>query len=188
MIKLLLLEAYMIDIKCQTKHGITLDELTPFQGDLKKRTDKDVALLAKSIADEGLLMPFAVWKHEGVNSLLDGHGRYAALKKMSIEDGSILEQALPVIYIEAESEEQAKKSLLQITSSYGRITRSGAVNFCKSLPEYHAPAINRFVYKRNAVKKFDKPRTEQQIRISVPLDKAEAVLELFKTVSYIRVL
>jgi hypothetical protein len=97
----------MISIKCQTKYGITLNELTPFQGDLKKRTSNDVALLAKSIEDEGLLMPFAVWKHDSVNSLLDGHGRYAALMEMSLKDNSILEQALPVIYIEAESEEQA---------------------------------------------------------------------------------
>jgi len=178
----------MINIKCQTKHGITLNELTPFQGDLKKRTSKDVSLLAKSIEDEGLLMPFAVWKHDGVNSLLDGHGRYAALMEMSLKDNSILEQALPVIYIDADSEEQAKKALLQITSAYGHITKKGAVNFCKTLPNYKAPSINRFVYKQTRAKKFDAPKTEQRITIAVPIDKADAVLELFKTVNYIRIL
>ena len=113
----------MIKVMCQTPEVIRLQELTPFQGDLKRRTSKDIKSLASSILSEGLLMPFAVWKHDGVNSLLDGHGRYSALIELALEDNSISEQAFPVVYIEAETEEQAKKSLLQITSSYGKITR-----------------------------------------------------------------
>ena len=95
----------MIKVMCQTPEVIRLQELTPFQGDLKRRTSKDIKSLASSILSEGLLMPFAVWKHDGVNSLLDGHGRYSALIELALEDNSISEQAFPVVYIEAETEE-----------------------------------------------------------------------------------
>lgn len=173
---------------CQTQEVIRLGELTPFQGDLKRRTSKDVTALANSIKDEGLLMPFAVWQHDGVNKLLDGHGRYAALTELALQDNEIATQDFPVVYIEADTEEQAKKSLLQITSSYGKITREGAVKFCATIPDYKAPAINKFVHKKLVKNKLKEQNSEQVIRIAVPSDKAQAVLDLFKTVSYIRVL
>ena len=178
----------MIKIMCQTPEVIRLGKLTPFQGDLKRRTSKDVMSLANSIKDEGLLMPFAVWRHEGVNSLLDGHGRYQALTELALQDNEIATQDCPVIYIEAETEEQAKKSLLQITSSYGKITKEGAIKFCSSIPSYKAPAINKLVHKKPVAHKMPEQKSEQIIRIAVPNDKAQAVLDLFKSVSYIRVL
>ena len=178
----------MIKIMCQTPEVIRLGKLTPFQGDLKRRTSKDVMSLANSIKDEGLLMPFAVWRHEGVNSLLDGHGRYQALTELALQDNEIATQDFPVIYIEAETEEQAKKSLLQITSSSGNITKEGAIKFWSSIPSYKAPAINKFVHKKPVAHKMPEQKSEQIIRIAVPNDKAQAVLDLFKSVSYIRVL
>ena len=178
----------MIKVMCQTPEVIRLGKLTPFQGDLKKRTSKDVHALAESILNEGLLMPFAVWHHDDVDHLLDGHGRLAALTELALQDNSIGEQDFPVIYIEAENEEQAKKSLLQITSAYGKITRQGAVGFCQSIPSYHAPAINKFVYRKPVSRVTSERNNETVIRIAVPNDKAQAVLELFKTVSYIKVL
>lgn len=178
----------MIKVMCQTPEVIRLGELTPFQGDLKRRTSKDIMSLADSIKAEGLLMPFAVWKHEGINSLLDGHGRYQALTELALQDNEIATQSFPVIYIEAETEEQAKKSLLQITSSYGKVTREGAIKFCSSIPSYKAPAINKFVHKKSVTNKMPEQKNEQIIRIAVPNDKAQAVLDLFKSVSYIRVI
>lgn len=178
----------MIKVMCQTPEVIRLQELTLFQGDLKRRTSKDIKSLASSILSEGLLMPFAVWKHDGVNSLLDGHGRYSALIELALEDNSISEQAFPVIYVKAETEEQAKKSLLQITSSYGKITRDGVMKFCATIPSYTAPAISKFVHKPLAERKIKPVKNEQVIRISVPSDKAQAVLDLFKQVDYIKVL
>lgn len=178
----------MIKVMCQTPEVIRLGELTPFQGDLKRRTSKDISALASSIKDEGLLMPFAVWRHEGVNSLLDGHGRYSALTELALQDNEIATQELPVIYIEADTEEQAKKSLLQITSSYGKITKEGAIKFCASIPSYKAPAINKFVHRKPVERKMSEQKNEQIIRIAVPNDKAQAVLDLFKSVDYIRVL
>lgn len=178
----------MVDVKCHTKEGVTLGELVPFQGDLKRRSSKDIASLGESIKAEGLLMPFAVWKNGGAKNLLDGHGRLAALTEMSMEDADIAKQAFPVIYIEAETEEQAKKSLLQITSSYGRVDKAGAAKFCASIPQYKAPIVNKFVKRNWQERKLPEMKNEEVIRIAVPHDKAAAVRELFKSVDYIRML
>jgi len=178
----------MLKIMCHTSDVITLGKLTPFQGDLKKRTGKDIKTLADSIRDEGLLMPFVVWRKDDVNFLLDGHGRLAALTELALQDEDIVTQALPVLYIDTDTEEQAKKMLLQITSSYGKISREGALKFCASIPSYHAPAINKFVHKRPSRHKAAQKPDSTLLRIRVAGDKVQAVLELFKSVDYIEVL
>lgn len=178
----------MVDVKCHTKEGVTIGELIPFQGDLKRRSSKDITALSDSIKAEGLLMPFAVWRNGNVKNLLDGHGRLIALTEMAMEDAEIATQPFPVIYIEAETEEQAKKSLLQITSSYGKVDREGATKFCASIPEYKAPIVNKFVKRNWQERKLPEKNNEEIIRIAVPSDKAQAVRELFKSVEYIRVL
>lgn len=178
----------MVKVMCQTPEVIRLGQLTPFQGDLKHRTSRDVNNLAKSIKEEGLLMPFVVWRHDEVNSLLDGHGRLAALTELALQDNDIATQDFPVIYVDVDTEEQARKTLLQITSSYGKITREGAVSFCAKIPEYHAPAINKFVHRKHIERKLSENKNEQIIRIAVTSDKVQAVLDLFKKIDYIRVL
>lgn len=179
----------MINIMCSAPSVLKLSELVPFQGDLKKRTDKDINGLKQSITTEGLLMPFAVWTtSDGVNMLLDGHGRLAALTELALEDNEIAEQKFPCIKVTAKSEEDARKALLQITSSYGKITKEGAVKFCAKIPEYRAPAINKFVHKPIQKMKTEKPKTESIIKIAVPTEKENEVKELLKQVSYIKVL
>lgn len=181
----------MIQVKCSgTEHTITLGKLVSFQGDLKKRTDKDIDALAKSLVDEGMLMPFAVWRDDvsGSYSLLDGHGRLSALINLSADDIDIATQQFPVLFIDAVSEDEAKKYLLQITSSYGKITKEGAKKFCQSIPEYHAPAINKFIHKSVSQKRFDKPKSSALIRIRVPVDKEAEVKKILKQVEYIEVL
>lgn len=179
----------MIAVMCHTTNSLKLDELVAFQGDLKKRTNKDVTALAVSIQREGLIMPFAVWKDaEGNNKLLDGHGRLEALTKLIPLDNDISTQGFPVIYIDAENEDAAKKSLLQITSSYGKITKQGAVKFCASIPEYRAPAVNKFVHKPVKRPRKEKPDTEVIIKIAVPLSYEKQVREILSSTAGIRIL
>lgn len=188
MFHFLLYNAIMIRVMCRTDESLTLGELMPFQGDLKKRTKRDISSMAKSIAEEGLLMPFAIWRHDDVNYLLDGHCRFLAVTDIALTDNEVASQQLPVIYIDAETVDDARKALLQITSSYGKITKEGAVNFCKTIPTYKAPSINKFIHRKPRERKLNVHEHEQVIRIAVPSDKAQAVLDLFKSVDYIRVL
>ena len=68
-------------ITCETKDTLPLSSLTEFQGGLKKRTAEDTKKIEKSINEYGFATPFFVWKHDGINSVLDGHGRLQTLKK-----------------------------------------------------------------------------------------------------------
>ena len=180
----------MLQIKCTAENTVTIQQLTPFQGDLKKRSEQELKDLTKSLIEDGLLMPFAVWQKGDVNYILDGHGRVAAIQSMVEVDPEVLTQEFPCIYIKADTENDARKALLQITSSYGHITKKGAVKFTASIPEYKAPSINRFVHgtvKRRA-SVTEQPKTEQRITLLVPVDKADEVKKLLASVSYIKVL
>lgn len=178
----------MIDVRCTLPDTLTIQSLKEFQGNLKTRTPEDLKELADSLSTEGLIMPFVVWNNSGEMKLLDGHGRLEALRLLSAKDSDITEQEFPVLFIEAETEDEAKKLLLQITSSYGKITKKGALNFCKSITDYHAPSINKFVHKPVVKRKFDTPKTETIIRIAVPVDKVDQLKQVLGNVSFIRVL
>ena len=178
----------MVEVKCKTEDFLLLDRMEPFQGKLKHRSEEDIERLASSIREEGLLMPFAVWK----GKILDGHGRRLALLYLAKSDITIMEQEFPVVYIDAETEEEARKALLQITSSYGKVTGKGVREFTKAIPEYKAPVLDKFTKRvqhrrpKGSVN-ANVSNEEVDIRILVRPDKAKAVLELFRQTEYIKV-
>lgn len=120
-----------IAIKCDTKDKIELAEMTELQGTLKERTDIDYDKIKLSIIKYGFSFPFFVWKGEGKNYILDGHGRFATLCKMQ-KDGYLI-QPLPVVYIEAESKDEAKQKLLRLNSQYGHMTKESVLEFCSDI-------------------------------------------------------
>lgn len=182
----------MVTIKCEgIKDSILLQDLVPFQGDLKKRTDEDVAELIQSIRSEGLLMPFVVWRKDKQNFLLDGHGRLQALRNIPDTE----KQKFPVLFIEADSEEQARKALLQITSSYGKITKKGAVQFTATIKGYRAPSVNKVLYRPVKPKKMPvipAPQSlnegEAIVKVAVPADKVAVFKDLLRNIEYVKVL
>lgn len=182
------MEAVMVSIMCSTRDGIALKDLVPFQGTLKVREQSDISELRDSILREGLLMPFAVWKHDGKDFLLDGHGRLEALLQLAVDDMSIMEAAFPVVYVNADTEEEARKALLQITSSYGKITKKGVTEFTAKIPGYVAPSIKKFVSRPACVVKVPAASDRQVIRISVPKEKAADVRGVLASIGYIEVL
>lgn len=181
-------EASMVKIMCSTRDGIALKDIVPFQGTLKRREQSDISELKASILREGLLMPFAVWRHDGKDFLLDGHGRLEALLQLAVENNDILEEAFPVVFVQAETEEEARKALLQITSSYGKITKKGAVEFMAKIPDYVAPSVKRYVSVPKARVNGPAMPDKQVIRISVPKDKAKDVRKVLASIDYIEVL
>lgn len=88
-----------MEVKCKTNDTLPLSELTEFQGNLKERTYADFEKITKSIKKHGFAFPFFVWKHDGINHVLDGHGRIGALKRM-VAQGEHL-PLLPVVYVNA---------------------------------------------------------------------------------------
>lgn len=183
----------MIKINCETKDKIRLTECVPFQGKLKKRTEGDILELKHSLETEGLMMPFAIWLHDGKKYLLDGHGRKEALVRMAVDDAALLNVDWPCVFIDAKTEEDARKALLQITSSYGKITKLGVKQFTASIPNYIAPSIAKFVAKPKAVESSDKPISVPKaqksiIRIRVEKERFAQVLDILKQFDFIEVL
>jgi len=177
----------MIKVLCETQNTLLLKDLVSFQGNLKKRTPGDIKDLSNSLVNEGMIMPFVVWQQDDSNKLLDGHGRLQALSLLSEVDSTINEQQFPVLFIKAENEDDARKLLLQITSSYGHINKKGAIEFCSSISGYRAPAINKYVHHKQ-VKRKEVNKNTQIIKISVPVEMAKNVIDLLKQVDYIQVL
>lgn len=183
-----------MEIKCTTKDKIKLTECVPFQGNLKKRTAQDIAELKDSLLREGLLMPFAVWDHDDKKYLLDGHGRKEALVQLAVEDASLLNVDWPCIYIRADTEDDARKALLQITSSYGKITKTGVKQFTVSIPDYKAPSIAKFVArpvtkKTEATDPVQRPNQDKVIlKVSVTKDKVSEVKKILGQFDFIKVL
>lgn len=117
----------MIQIKCTGSDLLPLDAIEEFQGGLKKRTKEDIAKIIKSIELYGFSFPFFVWNGSGHNYCLDGHGRIQALAKMR-QAGEDLPM-FPVVYVDAENEEEAKNKLLRLNSQYGQMTVDSVMEF-----------------------------------------------------------
>lgn len=116
-----------IKISCEAKEYLKLEELTEFQGDLKSRSEDDVRKISNSISKYGFSFPFFVWKHDNINSVLDGHGRLLALHRLD-ELGYII-PPLPVVYVNCEDEKSAKDLLLRLNSQYGKMTKESVLEF-----------------------------------------------------------
>jgi ParB-like chromosome segregation protein Spo0J len=82
---------------------------------------------APHIEKYGISFPFFVWSKDSRNRVLDGHGRLKALYKMREAGAEI--PPLPVVYIDAKDEAEAKQKLLLVNSRYGEITSEGLESF-----------------------------------------------------------
>lgn len=60
---------------------ITLDILPELDALIPRPNNEEIALLEESILKEGLREPISVWRHEGRQIIVDGHNRYAILKR-----------------------------------------------------------------------------------------------------------
>ena len=124
----------MIEIKCSTKDTLNLSEITEFQGSLKERDSTDYEKIERSIRKHGFSFPFFIWKHDGVNHCLDGHGRLETLQRMVAGGEQI--PPLPVVYVDCKNEADAKEMLLKLNSTYGRMTADSVREFIGGGAEY----------------------------------------------------
>ena len=120
-----------IEIKCETKETMNIAEMTEFQGGLKKRNDIDCDKIKLSILKYGFSFPFFVWKNEGKNYILDGHGRFLTLCKMQ-KDGYLIPD-LPIVEVQAKDKAEAKQKLLRLNSQYGKMTKESVLEFADDI-------------------------------------------------------
>ena len=119
----------MIDIALELADlpHVPVTALEPFQGNLKDLSEREYTKLKKSIQENGVIVPFFVWQETG--KLLDGHQR----QRVFMREGWRVD--VPVVYISAADEQDAKRKLLVISSQYGRVTQEGWDGFTFDLDD-----------------------------------------------------
>lgn len=119
-----------IKISCKASKTIPLNDLIPLEGDLKSLSKEDFQKLRASIIRYGISYPFFVWPNGGKAYLLDGHQRDRVLREMRDEGFTV--PRLPVDFIEAKDEKEAKEKILLLSSQYGKMTESSLIEFIES--------------------------------------------------------
>lgn len=110
-------------IKCEGAAVLPLDSLEPFQGAFKKISKTDMERLRRVMLADGFSDPFNVWRDGEHNWIIDGHQRRLVLHDMS-DDGYEIPE-LPVVWVDADSLEQAKRKVMSQASQYGEVTSPG---------------------------------------------------------------
>jgi len=120
-----------IRIECSGADSLPLDAIEEFQGNLKKRGKKEIDQIMTSIQRFGFSFPFFVWRGEGHNYCLDGHGRIQALAELRRKGHDL--PLFPVAYIEAKSIDEAKNKLLRLNSQYGTMSIKSVLEFTEGM-------------------------------------------------------
>ena len=68
-----------------------ISELVPYEGNAKLHPHFQIDMIADSIADFGDCDPIGAWHDQDGNAVIvEGHGRYMALKKLGIETAPVI--------------------------------------------------------------------------------------------------
>jgi hypothetical protein len=129
-----------IRITCDTKLRIDYRELNGIQGALKMLSRENFNKLRRHILKDGVNFPLCVWKElTKVKSktvtkwwIVDGHGRHAVLRFLIEEEGLKCEP-LPCVEIEAVNLADAKRKVLNASSSFHTMTKDGLYQFMTDL-------------------------------------------------------
>ena len=79
---------------------IPVDQITPYEGNARRHTQKDVDQIMASIEADGFNDPLAVWGEKNV--IIEGHGRLMAAKALGMN-------VLPCIRLDHLTDEQRKE-------------------------------------------------------------------------------
>jgi hypothetical protein len=144
-----------IRVTCRAADILPIDSLIEFQGNLKSISKDNLDKLKRSILRHGFTAPIFVW--HGVDyHIIDGHQRLKALCSLR-EEGYDM-PLLPVVYIEADNEAEAKEKLLYITSQYGEFSTNGVYEFMDGLEvdwEDLRLSVGEFTISQDALPDFD---------------------------------
>lgn len=142
-----------IKIMCTGTTTLPIDVIFDFQKNLKHRSKYNLLKLITSIFKLGFSAPFFIWDHLGDYYCLDGHGRIEALSAIR-EIGIPIPGLFPVVFIEAETEEEARAKLLTITSQYGEFDLSELDEWISGIDDSIKEIINLSDYKEEKIIEF----------------------------------
>jgi len=116
-----------IAIKCKAAITLRLDQLVPFQGELKSLSEDSFNKLKKSLLKYGVTFPFFVWQDGPTYNILDGQQRERVLT--ALKDEGYVIPLLPVVLIEAANATEAREKILLASSQNGEITQESLYQF-----------------------------------------------------------
>lgn len=116
--------ATTVRIACEGAATVALGDLVGLQGNLKELTPENAAKLRRDICEQGFSEPIACWRQpDGVPRILNGHQRLRVLTEMAAEGWTV--PPLPVSWVEAADEGEARRKVLSLGSSFGEVTEEG---------------------------------------------------------------
>lgn len=121
------MEHKVVRIECTGAESISLDELSPFQDDLKSLSKENYDKIKREIVKNGFSEPVSVWKADGKNYILNGHQRVRAL--VGLRDDGYDVDRIPVSYIEAKTAKEAKRKILGLAGQYGKVEKDELYKF-----------------------------------------------------------
>ena len=117
-----------IKIACKGADTIPIDELEEFQGNLKELSKENFEKLKQNILENGFSFPISIWLGpKKKKKIIDGHQRLRVLLDMKTEGYEI--PGIPVDFIEAKNEQEAKRKVLAAASQFGKVTDEGFYEF-----------------------------------------------------------
>ncbi len=98
-----------------------------------KDAKRDVSNLKNAIKKHGFDFPVFTWTNPENNQVyvIDGAGRKKALEELTFEDYRI--QNIPYVEIEAGTIEEAKQKTLNVSSSFGFVTKESLIQFADGM-------------------------------------------------------
>lgn len=123
-----MLDMKTVRIACKGSGTARIENLNPFQGELKSLSKKNYQKLRKEIIDLGFSEPIAVWRHNRKLNILNGHQRLRVLSEMKRKDGYKI-PPIPIVEVEAKNKKEAKLKVLALTSQYGEMSDEGLYEF-----------------------------------------------------------
>ena len=81
---------------------LSLDELTPYEGNVKRHPKEQIAQIAESITDYGFNDPIAIDEN---GLIIEGHGRYEACKELGMDK-------VPVIRLKGLTDEEKREYII----------------------------------------------------------------------------
>lgn len=116
-----------IKIACKGADELPLSAFEEFQGNLKSLSESAYKKLKRNILDRGFSFPIHIWKSGEAIKIIDGHQRIRCLWEMAKEGYKI--PSLPVVYVHAKDEKEARLKILSGASQFGKVDRQGLYEF-----------------------------------------------------------
>lgn len=99
---------------------VDIETIKPYKNNVKEHPEEQIEQIKKSIEEFGNNDPIAVWNNE----IVEGHGRYIALKELGIKD-------IPIIRLDNLTDEQRKA----YTLVHNKLTMNSDFEFDKLIEE-----------------------------------------------------